>query len=226
MVCWAKTTTISTFPGPGTCSTTGQGDKLLLLLLSPLSVIFYSVSLCNRAIRDLWFLWDSGSVSSAAALPQVGLAASLEQYIFISYLCILPVPLRGWQVCPCWGLSAPSRSLWKCPWACGCARRWDSLLSQSCRRTVPAAGCWTKTGCSTTGLICRSCQSSRCSRRNPGPPVYLRRKKKQSVCVSDERGEKCANCVRCHAGARLCHISFCVDVRDDFTRENTAQIHF
>lgn len=154
---------------------------------------FYSVSLCNRAIRDLWFLWDSGSVSSAAALPQVGLAASLEQYIFISYLCILPVPLRGWQVCPCWGLSAPSRSLWKCPWACGCARRWDSLLSQSCRRTVPAAGCWTKTGCSTTGLICRSCQSSRCSRRNPGPPVYLRRKKKQSVCVSEwrERGEMC-----------------------------------
>lgn len=92
----------------------------------------------------------------------------------IFYLCILPGLLLGWQVYPCWGLSAPSHSLWKCPWACGRAKQWGSLLSQSCHMKVPAADCWMKTGCSTTGSVGHSSQSSQCSQRSPAHLAYLR----------------------------------------------------
>lgn len=106
-----------------------------------------------------------------------------------SHLCILPAPPPGWRVCPCWGPSAPSRSLWRFPWACGPAGRWGSPRSRSCHTTVPAAGCWTRTGCSTTGSAGRSSQSSRCSRRSPGRRAYLgvKRKKeflKEYYCIA------------------------------------------
>lgn len=81
--------------------------------------------------------------------------------------------LLVWQVYPCWGLSALSRSPWRCPWACGHARQWGSLPSRSCRMMVPAAGCWMKTGCSTTGSVGHSSQSSQCFRRSPGHPACL-----------------------------------------------------
>lgn len=96
----------------------------------------------------------------------------------ISHLCILPALPPGWRVCPCWGPSAPSRSLWRFPWACGPAGRWGSPRSRSCHTTVPAAGCWTRTGCSTTGSAGRSSRSSRCSRRSPGRRAYLGVKRK------------------------------------------------
>lgn len=98
-----------------------------------------------------------------------------------SYPCILPVLLLGWRVYPCWGLSALSRSPWRCPWACGRARQWGSLPSRSCRMTVPAAGCWMKTGCSMTGSVGHSSQSSRCFRRSPGHPACL----EEGICKTE-----------------------------------------
>ena len=135
---------------------------------SVLSLLWHFTNVCCK----------KRSIKSCNALPH-SLYIKLESINYdlsLSYLCILPVPRLGWRVYPCWGLSAPSHSLWKCPWACGYAGQWGSLPSRSCRTKVPAAGCWTRTGCSMTGSTGRSSRSSRCSRRSPGHRAYLRGK--------------------------------------------------
>lgn len=91
-------------------------------------------------------------------------------------LCSQRAQLPGWPVCPCWGPSAPVRSLWRYPLVCVHAVRWDSPPSRSCRRRELSVGCWMMTDYSRTASACRSSRNCQCSQTNLDLPAYLRRR--------------------------------------------------
>jgi len=93
------------------------------------------------------------------------------------YLCSQQGQQQEWQACPCSYRPDLEHSPWRCPWACGWAGQRGSPPSRSCRRRGRAAGSGRRTGCSRTASAGRSCRSSLCSRRSPGHPVYLERRK-------------------------------------------------
>lgn len=89
-------------------------------------------------------------------------------------LCSQQARPPGWPVCPCWGPSAPVRSLWRFPLVCARAVRRDSPPSRSCRRRELSVGCWMTTDYSRTASVCRSSRNCRRSQMNPDLPAYLR----------------------------------------------------
>lgn len=91
-------------------------------------------------------------------------------------LCSQRAQPPGWPACPCWGPSAPVRSLWRYPLVWVRAVRWDSPPSRSCRRRELSVGCWMMTDYSRTVSVCHSSRNCQCSQTNLDLPAYLRQR--------------------------------------------------